>query len=228
MRHIPLIVLSAFLIGCVPEHDERALMPTVQPVYEQPPSRQKPMSRPHFSQPEMSQPKPMSVTLDMGPEYVRCDQYDPLFVGASNRHFPWGAKGEGARFLKAQAFKESSCRPDVCSDQEACGLMQHLPGTASDLGIRDRFDPVQSVNGGAQYMGWLYGQWSAHDRTFLQRARLALDGYFRGLGRTLAAQKEWGCILWEPCFQDYAPPLTREYVTTISRLAGRPIEEGGE
>lgn len=226
MNRLALVAFSVCLVGCVPE--ERAEMPTVQPRVERPMmERVEPQAaRPMMKQPEVE--RPTMVSLDMGPEYVRCDQYDPLFVGAANRHYPWGAKGEGARFLKAQAFKESSCRPDVCSDQEACGLMQHLPGTASDLGIMDRLDPVQSVNGGAQYMGWLYGQWRAHDRTFLQRTRLALDGYFRGLGRTLAAQKEWGCINWSDCFQRYAPPLTKEYVTTISRLAGRPVAEEGE
>ena len=86
--------------------------------------------------------------------------------------------------------------------------------------MTDRHDPAQSVEGGARYDAWLYGQWRAHARTVLQRVRLMLDNYFRGLGRTLADQRTYGCVLWAPCFADHAPPLTVDYVTSISALAG--------
>ena len=91
------------------------------------------------------------------------------------------------------------------------------------MGITDRFDPVQSIQGGARYMGWLYGQYRAYDRTWLQRQRLALDSYFRGLGGTLDAQKRWGCVLWAPCFRHHAPPLTKDYVEDVSEIAGHPL-----
>ena len=108
----------------------------------------------------MKRPEPVTRPggdiLDFGDEWQRCDQFDALFVEASQRHFPWGAKGAGARWLKAQTIKESSCRPEVCSEDDACGLMQLLAGTAGDLGVTDRHDPAQSVEGGARYDAWLY------------------------------------------------------------------------
>ena len=188
------------------------------------------MAQPDLVRPDpMAEPEPMmepgfSDAVDMGEQLRVCDRYDPLFVAAARRWSPWGMKTEGARWLKAQAFRESSCRPAVCSDKGACGLMQHLEGTARDMGITDRSDPVQSVEGGARYMAWLYGQYRAHDRTPVQRTRNALDSYVRGLGNTLAAQRKWGCVLWASCFRRYAPEEVRTYVDSISALAGHPVE----
>ena len=233
MRRILIAALAvACTSACVPSHDDRETLPPKQTV---------PMiTEPMLPDVSSMQPTVMELdhainvdsimfdeeSMDLGEQFRRCDQYDDLFRAAALRHLPWGLKdAEGARRLKAQAFKESSCRPHVCSDQDACGMMQFLPGTAMDLGIGDRFDPLESVDGGARYMAWLYGQWQAFDRTVDQRWWLALDGYFRGLGRTLRAQQEWGCVNWPDCFRDYAPPLTESYVVTISGYAGHPLEE---
>lgn len=158
----------------------------------------------------------------MGPKYRACDRYDEIFLAAAQRWMPWGLKEEGAKWLKAQAFTESSCRPRVCSSAGACGVMQHLEGTAKDMGIVDRFDAVQSIEGGARYVQWLYGQWKAHGRTWLQRIRLALDAYNRGLGNTLGAQRKFGCVMWT-CFRLYAPTETKHYVDVISLRAGHPV-----
>lgn len=185
------------------------------------------MERPAMKRPTMKRPaavtKPARPVLDLGPKYRRCNQYDPLFLAAAQRWSPWGMKMEGARWLKIQAFKESSCRPTVCSGAGACGLLQHLEGTARDMGVTDRTDPVQSIEGGARYMAWFYNQWRAHGRTWLQRMRVSLDSYNRGIGNTLGAQRKWGCILWT-CFRLYAPDETRGYVDFISAEAGHPVE----
>lgn len=231
MRTAVLGVLVA-LAGCAPTERGEAPPPVPHMTAERPAPPARPVTtRPAVERPAMQRPAPVTRpggdVLDFGDEWRRCDQYDPLFVQAAQRHFPWGAKGIGARWLKAQTIKESSCRPEVCSEDDACGLMQHLPGTAADLGMTDRHDPAQSIEGGARYDAWLYGQWRAYDRTVLQRIRLMLDNYFRGLGRTLKDQETYGCVLWAPCFAEHAPPLTVDYVTSISALAGYPVDEGG-
>lgn len=221
-------VLVLALAGCVPEGrtGERPEAPpplphlsAERPVMERPEVTR---SRPHH-RPSMK--RPAAVGIDFGEEWKKCDQYDPLFVQAARRHLPWGAKGEGARWLKAQAIEESSCRRAVCSDKGACGLMAHLEGTARDLGMTDRTDPAQSIAGGAKYDAWLYGQYRAHNRTVVQRWHAALDGYNRGLGNTLDDQREFGCINWAPCWRFYAPDETRNYVESISARVGYPIKD---
>ena len=187
------------------------------PVVDKPEMVQPEVSRPQIDKPKIDKPETAIYHIPLNKELEACDKYDPLFINASQRYAPWGHKEEFARWLKAQAFAESSCRPDVCSPAGACGIMQILKGTADDLGVADRMDPRQSIKGGAKYMDWLYGQWRAHDRTPEQRQELALGCYNWGLGNFLDLQRKYGCINYD-CFQDYVPEETENYVMRISDL----------
>lgn len=48
--------------------------------------------------------------------------------------------------------QESVGNPTICSKVGACGLMQLMPATAAELGVVDRFDAQDNVNGGACYI----------------------------------------------------------------------------
>lgn len=50
---------------------------------------------------------------------------------------------------------ESAYRYDAVSHAGATGLMQLMPGTASDLGVHDRYDPRQNIHGGVKYISEL-------------------------------------------------------------------------
>lgn len=63
--------------------------------------------------------------------------------------------GVPARWLWAFARTESGLRPHVISHAGAMGLMQLMPDTAREMGVKDPFDPAENVLGGARYLAML-------------------------------------------------------------------------
>jgi hypothetical protein len=55
-------------------------------------------------------------------------------------------------------MQESSYRPDAVSPKGAVGIMQLMPGTAKDLGVKDSLDATQNIDGGVRYLAQLYKQ----------------------------------------------------------------------
>jgi membrane-bound lytic murein transglycosylase F len=128
------------------------------------------------------------------------------------------------REFKAQGMTESGLRPRVCSAVGACGLMQHMPATAAELGI-DPFDPRQAAEGGVRYMRWQWERWTA-PRPPPERLAFAKAAYNAGLGHVLRFQRQaraagrcdadrWLCV--EP----YAWAEPRDYVRRIARWCVR-------
>jgi len=60
--------------------------------------------------------------------------------------------GLDPKLLHALVVTESAYRPDALSPVGAGGLTQLMPGTAVELGVRDRFDPVENLRAGADYL----------------------------------------------------------------------------
>lgn len=85
------------------------------------------------------------------------------------------AHGLDPKLLHALVVTESAYQADAVSPAGAGGLTQLMPGTAFDLGVRDRFDPVENLRGGADYL--------AQQILRFRDLRLALAAYNSGPGR---------------------------------------------
>jgi soluble lytic murein transglycosylase-like protein len=72
--------------------------------------------------------------------------------------------GVDPSLLRAVIHAESAFNPNAISDKGAEGLMQLIPGTASDMGVNNPFDVSQNIRGGAQYLSGLLKQFKGDER----------------------------------------------------------------
>ncbi|MEJ2402353.1 MAG: membrane-bound lytic murein transglycosylase MltF [Xanthomonadales bacterium] len=111
----------------------------------------------------------------MGQVRKRLPPLIPLFQEVAEAHdMDW-------RLLAAIGYQESHWDPEASSYTGVRGLMMLTRRTANHLGVTDRLDPRQSIDGGARYLldlhGRLPGGIEEPDRTWM-----ALAAYNMGMG----------------------------------------------
>jgi soluble lytic murein transglycosylase-like protein len=108
--------------------------------------------------------------------------------------------------VRAVVQVESAYNPYAISPKGAQGLMQLMPGTASQLGVRNAFNPEENVRAGVAYLRQLLDKYD-NDET------LALAAYNAG---PKAVDK----------YGQAVPPYreTKDYVARISQMTSRPVE----
>lgn len=112
----------------------------------------------------------------------RLPEYRTYFeTAAQETAFDW-------HLLAAQAYQESHWDPDAVSPTGVRGIMMLTLPTAKELGVEDRTDPAQSVEGGARYLQRLYDRLpdgiEGEDRTWF-----ALAAYNIGMGHIYDARR---------------------------------------
>ena len=130
-------------------------------------------------------------------------QFDDLIAAAAGEH------SLDPRLLKSVMLFESGFNPKAVSRKGARGLMQLMPQTARQHGVRNVHDPAQNVRAGARHLAGL------------------LDIYKGNLEKTLAAYNAG-----EAAVERYGgmPPFeeTRDYVRKIlDAFYGRADLKGG-
>jgi soluble lytic murein transglycosylase-like protein len=132
-------------------------------------------------------------------------QYDDLISEHSKRN------GVRSDLVRAVMQVESAFNPNAMSPKGAMGLMQLMPSTARQYGVRNAFNPAENVRAGVAYLRGLLDRYSNNEE-------LALAAYNAGPG---AVDK----------YRQAVPPYreTRNYVAQINKMAGsgRHIEDRG-
>jgi membrane-bound lytic murein transglycosylase F len=93
------------------------------------------------------------------------------------------------RLLASQVYQESRFKPDARSWAGASGLLQLMPATARQVGVRDPFDPEENVQGATKYLKWLEGFWEERIEDEGERLKFILASYNVGPGHVEDAQR---------------------------------------
>ena len=116
------------------------------------------------------------------------------------------ANGIRADLVRAVIQVESAFNPFARSPKGALGLMQLMPATIRDFGVRNPFDPVDNIRAGVAYLRELLDRYQNNEQ-------LALAAYNAGP----AAVDRHGQTV--PPYRE-----TQNYVAQINQISARPIE----
>ena len=130
----------------------------------------------------------------------RAKAYDDLISEHSRNHRVRPA------LVRAVMQVESGFNPYARSPKGAMGLMQLMPSTAKQYGVRNAFNPVENVRAGVAYLRELLDRYQDNET-------LALAAYNAGPG---AVDKHGQTV---PPYRE-----TRSYVARINGMAGRVVQ----
>ena len=144
---------------------------------------------------------------------------ESIKVGKQDVSIPVGEQYAPPALVKAVMRVESAGKPKAVSEKGAAGLMQLMPGTAKDLGVEDRFDPAQNIEGGSRYLQQMINKYKKTD--------LALAAYNWGpsnIDKAIRKVKAEGKrVTWANIMQVVKVPMeTRLYVNKV--LKNKEVE----
>ncbi|MEO5326774.1 MAG: lytic transglycosylase domain-containing protein [Magnetococcus sp. THC-1_WYH] len=96
-------------------------------------------------------------------------KYDTIIQKASKKY------GVDADLIRSVIQVESSFNPKAVSAAGAKGMMQLMPGTAKELGVKNPFDAEENIMGGTAYLSRLLDRYDGNVRS-------ALAAYNWGMG----------------------------------------------
>ena len=99
------------------------------------------------------------------------------------------ALGWDWRLLGSQMYQESRFKPTARSWAGATGLLQLMPATARQFGVRNSSDPQQNVAGAVRFLQWLTRYWTPRIPDPEERIKFILASYNTGAGHVEDAQR---------------------------------------
>jgi len=133
------------------------------------------------------------ATTPMASAAIR-EQFEPLIREHAARH------ALRVELVRAVIQVESGYNPSARSPKGAMGLMQLMPATARQLGVRNAYDPDENIGGGCAYLRQLLDRYQGNEE-------LALAAYNAGSD---AVDRHGNAV---PPYRE-----TRDYVSKVSRL----------
>ena len=149
-------------------------------------------------------PKAESVRATRAVSAARTRLYDDLIRDHARLN------GVRPDLVKAVVQVESAFDPYARSRKGALGLMQLMPATIKQYGVKHPFNPVENVGAGVAYLRELLDRYR-NDETLALAAYNAGPGAVDNHGKAVPPYRE-----------------TRDYVAHVNQLAGRPIEAPGK
>jgi membrane-bound lytic murein transglycosylase F len=92
------------------------------------------------------------------------------------------------RLLASLIYQESGFKPRQQSWAGAKGLMQVMPATAGQFGIKDLYNPESSVKAGTRYLNYLKDRWSEIPDS-VERTKFIMASYNAGPNHIRDAQR---------------------------------------
>ena len=129
-----------------------------------------------------------------GPSEGKLSPYDRYVKEfAEQYNFDW-------RLVTAQMYQESRFNPKAKSWAGARGLMQVMPRTARELGVKNLKDPERGIEAGVRYLDWLRERFEP-ELPVKDRMWFTLAAYNAGAGhvhdaRRLARKMGWSSTRW--------------------------------
>ena len=123
------------------------------------------------------------------------EQFEPLIREHATR------QALRVELVRAVIQVESGYNPSARSPKGAMGLMQLMPATARQLGVRNAYDPAENIRGGCAYLRQLLDRYQGNEE-------LALAAYNAGSN---AVDRHGNAV---PPYRE-----TRDYVKKVSRLS---------
>lgn len=114
--------------------------------------------------------------------------------------------GVRADLVRAVVQVESAFNPNARSPKGALGLMQLMPATIEQFGVRNPFSPTENIGAGVAYLRQLLDRYENNEE-------LALAAYNAGPG---AVDKHGQNV---PPYRE-----TRNYVAQVNQMAGRAVD----
>ena len=93
------------------------------------------------------------------------------------------------RLLGSQMYQESRFKPTARSWAGAVGLLQLMPATARQFGVRNRRNPEQNVRGAVKFLQWLENHWKDRIPDERERLKFVLASFNTGAGHVEDAQR---------------------------------------